>query len=498
MINLKKVLNNFTNEKQEEFISYLKKKNKRNDNKNIQLVILLINDSLSSKEICNIIYKKDNKPALHALRKRLFQSIIDFTASSNLKEENSIDMQLIKFILSARTFLQKGQFQIGYKILEKAEITAKEHQLFTILNEVYHTKIQYSYAIPSLNIDEIIINFKENQQQLLLEEELNITYAIIRKTLQEVNHNHKIIDIKSMIESVLNEHQIKISSSLSFKSLYQLIQITNISSSQSFEYWNIESFLIETYQLIKNHKSKEKQLSYHIEILYLISNTLFRNKKFTQSLEYLELMHFYMQEQKSKYFKEYNSKYNLLLALNYNYNGNQEKAINLLEFYIDKKSVDIISQLDIYLSLIVFYSQNKDLKKAKNLFSKFYHTDKYYIEKAGIEWTIKKNIIEILVQIDLDNIDIVESRILSFKRAYFKHLKNIDQEKVITFLKLIEIYYKNPEIITTKGFEDKVEASFKWIGKEKEDIFMMSFFAWLKAKMTKQDLYLVTLDFMKN
>ncbi len=116
---------------------------------------------MSSKEICNIIYKKDNKPALHALRKRLFQSIIDFTASSNLKEENSIDMQLIKFILSARTFLQKGQYQIGYKILEKAEITAKEHQLFTILNEVYHTKIQYSHAIPSLNIDEIIINLKK-------------------------------------------------------------------------------------------------------------------------------------------------------------------------------------------------------------------------------------------------------------------------------------------------------------------------------------------------
>jgi hypothetical protein len=41
-------------------------------------------------------------------------------------------MQLITNILYARTFLQKGQITIGYKVLNKAEIIAKEYQLFTI------------------------------------------------------------------------------------------------------------------------------------------------------------------------------------------------------------------------------------------------------------------------------------------------------------------------------------------------------------------------------
>ena len=271
--------------------------------------------------------------------------------------------------------------------------------------------------MPSLDIEKMITNFNENQQQYQLEEKLNIAYARIRKTINEVNHQNKIIDIKSMIERTLTECNILTYDSLSFKSLYKLIQITNISSSQNFDYWNIEPFLIETYQLIKNHKSKEKQLFYHIEILYLISNTLFRNKKFSESLEYLNQMHLCMLENKGKYFKDFNLKYHLLLALNLNYSGKQDDAISLLEPIIQKKDVDIISQLDIYLSLIVFYSQQKDLKKAHNLFSKFYHTDNWYIEKAGIEWTIKKNIIEILMQIDLGNVDIVESRFLSFKRV---------------------------------------------------------------------------------
>ncbi len=496
MINLKEIISSFTKEKQQEFISYLSKKNKRKDTKNIQLVKLLVNTNLSSKEICLQLYKTNNTVALHALRKRLFKSLINFTANSNLKEENSIDIQLIKFILSARTFLQKGQYAVAYKILDKAEIVANEHQLFTILNEIYHTKIEYSHNVLNIDLEKLIISFKENQRQHQLEEALNIAYAKIRNTLNEVNHLSKVIDVKSMIEKVLKANSIAISSSLSFKSLYQIIQITNISSSQNFEYWNIESFLLETYQVLKEHKSKDKQLFYHIEVLYLISNTLFRNKKFKESFKYLDLMFFYMQENSGKYENKFNLKYNLLLALNHNYNSNQEIAINILKPFTIKKEIDIVSQLDIYLSLIVFYCQRNELKKARNLFSKFNHTDKWYIEKSGLDWTIKKNLLEILLQIDLGNIDIVDSRVLSFKRSYSKHLKDINQEKVITYLKLVEIYYKNPEVVANKEYYDKVENSFMWIGREKEDIFMMSFFAWLKAKMTKQDVYLVTLDLM--
>lgn len=497
MINIKNIIHSFTEEKQQNFISYLDKKNKRKDAKNIQFVKLLISDNFSSKEISNKLYKKDNKVALHALRKRLFQSLIDFTANTNIKEENSIDISLVKYIVSARAFLKQGQYEVGYKILDKAEIIANEHQLYAILNEIYHTKIEYSHRINSINYDDLIHKFKENQKQHQLEETLNIAYAKIRITLKEIQYQQKVIDIQSMIEKVLAENSISISNALSFKSLYQIIQILNISSSQNYEYWNIEAFLLEAYKVLKNHKTKDKQLFYHIEVLYVIANTLFRNKKFSSSLKYLELMNLYMYKNKNKYFKEFNLRNQLLLALNHNYLGNQDFAINLLTPFIDKKSIDLVSQLDIYLSLIVFYSQRSEFKKAQSLFAKFYHSDKWYIQKVGIEWTIKKNLLEILLQIDLGNIDVVDSRILSFKRTYFKHLKNIKQEKVITYVNLVEIYYKNPEIVTSEEFYQKVETSFDWVTKEKEDIFMMSFFAWLKAKMTKQDVYLVTLDLTK-
>ena len=230
----------------------------------------------------------------------------------------------------------------------------------------------------------------------------------------------------------------------------------------------------------------------------MIANILFRNKKFEESLRYLELMHSLMNENKQKYLNHFLPKHDLLVSLNYNYSKNQEKGMLLLESYINKKNVAIITQLDIYLSLIVYYFQNENFEKAQKLISKFYHTDQWYINKAGIIWTIKKSLIEILLQIDLGNINLVDSRLKSFKRNYFKYLKEINQDKVINYLKLVETYYKHPETATTESFYKKVENSFNWIDREKEDIFMKSFFAWLKAKMTKQKVYLVTLDLINS
>ncbi|ULC59155.1 hypothetical protein MBM09_14765 [Flaviramulus sp. BrNp1-15] len=497
MNDLNSIISTFSSDDQQRFASYLEKKNKRNDTKNIQLFKLLLNNNLSSEDICYKIYKNNSKGAYHALRKRLYQSIIDFIANVNLEEENSIDMQIIKYIIVSRTFLLHNKPIIAYKILDKAEVLASEHHLFSILNEIYHTKIQYAYLNPLININELIDTFKQNQKNHYLEDELNIVYAKIKQTLNNIAYKGEVLDFQSILNNTLKEHKISLSESMSFKSLYQLMTIVSISAFITHDYLKIEPFLLNTYNSIKTHKTKEKQLFYHIQVIYMIANALFRNKKFKESTKYLQQMHDLMMLKRKKYYNTFKLKYNLLLGLNYNYSNHQNKAIELLEYSIKLKHTDIESVLDIHLSLVMFYIQAKAYKKAQSIFSKFYHTDKWYIEKAGIEWIIKKNLADIILHIELQNIDFVESRLLSFKRNYYDYLKQINQERVITFLGFVELYYKKPEIVTSNTFKDKVEASFNWIESHKEDIFVMSFYSWLKSKMNKTDLYETTLDIIK-
>ncbi|MFD2915527.1 hypothetical protein [Psychroserpens luteus] len=498
MTDLNAIVSTFSSEDEQRFINYLEKKNKRNDTKNIELFKLLAQNELSSKAICKTVYKADNKVAYHALRKRLYQSLIDFIANLNLEEENSVDMQIIKYILASRTFLIHKKPEIAYKILDKAEGLAQEHQLFPILNEIYHTKIQYAYMNPSVDIDRLISNFRSNQKHHFIEEELNIVYAKIRQTLSDMTYKGKILDFETILNNTLKEHNIEMSETLSFKSLYQLMTIVSLSAFVTNDYLKIEPFLIATYEKIKNHKTKDKQLVYHIQVVYMIANTLFRNKKFIESLDYLKIMNDLMSQQRKKYYASFKLKYALLTALNYNYNYEQDQAISLLESVKQTKHGDLESLLDINLGLVMFYMQKADFKNAKTIFSKFYHTDKYYIEKAGKEWVIKKNIAEIILYVELGELDLTESRIKSFKRSYFDYLKQIKQERVVTFIKVVESFYKKPEQVTSQKFKDKIELSFTWINEKQEDIFVMSFYAWLKSKMENTTLYETTLALIKN
>ncbi|MBC3757877.1 hypothetical protein H7U19_05635 [Hyunsoonleella sp. SJ7] len=493
MNDLNTIVSSFSKEDQLRFLSFLEKKNKRRDAKNVELFKLLGHADLDSKDICFQLYGKQNSGAYHALRKRLFQSIIHFSANSSLEDENSIQMDVIKYILASRNYLQQKQFNVANKILRKAELIAIEHHLFPLLNEIYHTQIQYAHAYPSADLNDLIQKFNKNKEKHHLEDQLNIVYSRIKQKLSKDDTS----DFQSILDDTLKEFNMDIISKLSFKSLYQLISIVTVSAFATNDYLKIEAFLIKTYNTILSYKDKERQPFYHIQILYHIANTLFRNKKFEASETFLEKMHQLMLLHKNKYFNTFKLKYHLLLSLNYNYTNRQSMAIQSLEPFVNLKHPDIESILDIHLSLIMFYFQKGELKKAHQLFSKFYHSDKWYTQKAGIEWVIKKNLAEILLHVELGNIDLVESKLLSFKRHYLGFLKSIGQSRVVTYLNLVEQHYKNPEKVTSEQFKDKVETSFEWIEPEQEDIFVMSFYAWLKSKMDKEPLYNTTMELVK-
>lgn len=498
MTGLNQIVTSFSAEEKQQFIHYLQKKNKRNDAKNVQLFKLLSEGKQDINSISQKIYRCQNNDALYALRKRLYRSVIDFTANQALQDENSIDMEVSKYLLAARNFFIKGHYTTAHKILDKAKHIAQEHQLFTLLNEIYHTQIQYAHKQKNSNLKQQVKEFKENQQLYILDEELNIAYAKIRKALHEATKESKMIPFNELVKDVFTEHNISLHKILSYKSLYQLATIVSISAFAKKDYYKIESFLLSAYKKLEDHQSKDRYLFYHIHVVYIIANTLFRNKKFKTSQQYLEIMHHLMLRKRKKYHAVFRLKYHLLQGLNQSYSGQLEDAITTLEAFVQKTHLDITSLLDIYLSLVMCYFQKGAFQKAMRLFSQFYHTDNWYIKKGGQEWTLKKNLIEILLHLELGHLELFESRLLSFKRSYVDYLRKIGQERVITYLSLVEHYYKDPNSITSKEFKNRVEQSFQWVGATYEDIFVMSFYAWLKSKMERRSLYETTLDLVAN
>lgn len=485
MKQIKAIIDTFSTEDTREFLLFQQKRNRRGDTKNEALFKLIAKgetDDLDSK-----LYGKPSKNSYHALCKRLQDSLIDFVATKSFSGETSEELDILKLLLAARIFFEHKQYKVAFKTLSQAEKKATALDVYAILTEIYHTKIQYAHLDSSLDLSELKQTCQKNLQHFQQEQQLNMIYATIKQELQRPQK----IPVDAIIEDAFADFTITIDTSLTYKTLFQLLQLTATAATIQSDYHSNLPYMEQLFALVSTKKEPtEKHLFYHIQILYLMALAHFRNKNFEEASVLLAQMETAMKQKNKAYYSRFSEKFVALNGINLNYKGNAVAAIALLQEHQNKS-------LDIALSLLMSLFQQKEYAQAYTIFKNMNHSDVWYEKKMGWIWILKKSIIEILLLIELDKLDLVLSRLQRFQKKFNKKLKTLGETRVLNFMKLVALYYEKPFEVTSEAFYNKVESSFEWIGKEREDVFVMSFYAWLKAKMEGRDLYEVTLELVK-
>ena len=479
------------------FIQYLSKKNKRKDAGNIALFNSLKTDDINLKK--NVLKSKKSIDSYHALRKRLYDSMIDFMANRSFENNTSQESTVLRLIVVSRLFFEHKLIKTAFKCLAKAEDIALSIEHFNLLNEIYRTQIQFSHFNLSEPIERIIEKFRANKKQLEYEEQLNLGYAVLRRELAAIYHEGRITDFQALIKNTIETHGISLNKGLTFKSLYQILFIANEYASINNDFSLIQPFVVKSYHFIsKKNDLTDRHLYYHIYILYFIANFYFRNGQFTESLSYLDLMFTELQKQSGKYYQRFCLRYFLLLAFNENYLGHSEKAIEIAEKALSSnKKADLNDSNDIRLMLIVFYIQQSAGRDALKEMAKLNHTDSWYEKKMGMDWTIKKCLVEILLHAQQENTELALSRIKSFKRRYKKYLLTVNEGRVVQYLLFVEQYVMKPEIIQKQKFQKAIEDFIITAQKGPKDIVIMSFLSWLLARVRRKAIYDTTLQLLK-
>jgi len=482
MIGIIAILSTLTTDEKQEFVLQLRRKNRRTDTKNEKLFKLI--DAGKTEDIDIQLYGKPARNSFHALCKRLQDNLIDFVASKSFAGETSEELEILKLLLASRIFFEKKLNKLAFKTLENAERIAIPLDLYSILNEIYHTKIQYAHLNANWILEEIIETSKKNMQLFQQDFHLNRAYAVIKSRLKNAAHS----SVSDIIRTTFSEFHIELNDALTYKSLFQLMELTAAAAKVKSDFYAISPFMLELYDIVDKKSSlKNKHRFYHLSILNLLAITQFRNKKFASSMRFANEMELEMQKENNSHYKRFAEKLATLKALNYNYTGEHDKALTLLKDY---KS----DSLDVELLIAMCLFQQGNFSASYQIIKNLTHTDTWYEKKMGWVWVVKKNLIEILLLTELDKLELVLMRLQQFKRKFSGLLHKKGEERVLTFVKLISRYYENPEQVVTQEFKDEVENSFEWIGKEQEDIFVMSFYAWLKSKMIGENLYTVTLQ----
>ena len=438
-----------------------------------------------------MIYGKPSRNAFHGLSKRLQDSLIDFIAAHNFETETSEEFDTLKLLLTARVLYERSQPKIAHKILKKAMSKAKEHDLFSILGEILHTQIQYAHLHPEVNLDALFDAFNDNQEQHKQQENLNLASAYLKQQLQQssVIHHKKSLDI---LQSTFKKFNISINPSLTIKSFYQILDLVNATAHLEHNFMDALPFIEDVYHQLQPKQNLDKHRFYHIQILYFLANAYFRNKQFDRSQEFLTLMFQEMQEEQGKYASRFRESYLLIKTLNLNYSGKANEAIKELEDYFATITAKKIENPDLILSLVTYYAQQEQYKQALRTLHKLRHTDGWYRKRMGADWVTKKELITLIIYLELGHINLLESAIKRFKRTY-KHILKGDAQINYFFAMIQKIYFK-PEQVRTTAFRELLKTHFTTTSGRSSDVFMISFFAWLKAKNEQKSLYAITLD----
>ncbi|WDF67580.1 hypothetical protein PQ465_14870 [Sphingobacterium oryzagri] len=474
-----------------DFKQFLKHKNKRNDVKNIDLFDLIKTDDINAQKS---LYKKaKNKDAYHALRKRLQDSLLLYLSQKTFESDSSEWYDALRLLVVARFLFEHDLTKLALKCLGRAAKIAEKLEQFSLLHDIYLLRLQYVHLQDAQELEQLTERFLSNQAHMQCEAKLNLAYAFLRRELQEVNLKGKIVNLTGLILATLRKYKIALSELMTYKALYQILYIANEYAAIYQNYGLVARFVKRTYDFMQSqNERKPGHLFYHLSIIYFLANFQLRNKNFNACATYLREMNVLMDEQRA-YRSMFFLRQQLLLALSLHFSGKADQALDMIERALatvskKSKSEDVD---DLRICLVMFLAQHNDRTCLRPL-ALLTHTDAWYEKKLGMLWTIRKNLMEIVVQAQFGHIDLAVSRLTSFKRRYKAYLLTIGEERVLHFVGFVEKYLDQPNVASDVNFQQQVLAMLHVTANT--DIFNLSFIAWLIARWKKKTPYEITLE----
>lgn len=479
---LKDLIFLLSSEEKNAFTAFLSERNRRKSIRNIDL----FKAYLSNNE--DKIKSEIGPNAFGVLKKRLKDALIDFLGQHRIWKERKEEVAIYQYMSIGKRLIEEGRGKSGYKFLKRAENLALEEEHWTYLNELYHIYIEFSNHPLSPKLDELMAKHQLNQSRFVQQENLNLAYALVKRKFMESEFEGAQQDMDSVIRDVYARFHISDEIGYGLKSLYQLIQIADIYGASTLNYHKADQFFSKHLKSIKvDLKANSSKIHYQFELFYSVANIYFRKRDFESCSLYLLSLEDLVDRIKGSNQKKSQLRFVMLKALNLNYSGHFKEALSELT------KVGSSGDLSFILIQAMIHFQQGDLKRVKSLLAQAHHSDKYYILQKGVEMVMRKNMMEILLHYDLGDPDYVESRILSFKRRFAKELQQAKYGNVRLFLNLIAQINNNPDQIGSEEFIESVESTINWREAEEEDIFFISYYAWLKARMQNTNLYEQTL-----
>lgn len=486
-------------EEKKDFRLFLQRYQKKKPDKTHELFQFFAEGNKADRAVLlKKLYPSDeNLVAYHATRKRLIRQLADYIFLQQKKQDSSAEGHAESLLFVARYLFDRNAEAAGWNFLLQAEEIALKSELYLLLNNVYAYQIEKSLSEFAPRLPGILLKKQQALERALEEDRANTAHQVIRHRLMEARTSGTGIQMEKMIHQVLKEYKLTGVLAERPRLLYNIISIFRSAVLASKIFYTFEPYIIQQF-LAADKKGVFNRYNhrYKVHLLYMITHVLYRNKKFKEAEHYLGKLFLSIQEYQNSQYHVFYPRYCLLKSAILNYTGRYKEAIELLKKISGQKnfSSDKINTLNVYLNLSTYYFQQEQYHSSITVFRNVQHSDGWLSKIMGREWVLKKDLIECINQFELGHNDLVESRIKSIRKNFRDLFEQPVYKRVQVFLALVEKLNKNPAIASSKAFKDEVANSFVFVEAEREDIQAMTFYGWLKGKMTHRKYYEVLLE----
>jgi tetratricopeptide (TPR) repeat protein len=436
------------------------------------------NDQLIFEKIYT---KNGDKNTFYRLKNRLQSDLCD--ALTMLHFDKHEANELHRFMCVYNILYQKGEHELAYYFIRKAEKRAVQTENLELLDLIYADIVKLSNEIISINPEEYVAKQTDNALHLNRMRQMDQVLAVLNyrvKVTQNFQKGNETL-LKLVDKTVKDFAKDK---SISENRIFQIKIYRAISQAmvQKRRFKELETFLLKTYIIFQQKKWFDKEThDVHLQMLVYIINAYLMQKKFAEALEHVKILGDEMIQFDKLFYDKFIFFYYNSLIIVYQEKDNTKALSTLNEFeQINRKNKNIFYEQFIYTNraLIYFYMQKYD--DAIRTLTKLYVTD--YYAQADRNFKLKVEVSEIIMQYESGDYSTVEKRLKQIRKTYKDLLKDetLKTERAILDIlqALASAQTKKPDTKTGK----KITALISEMKKE-EDIptQVINYMSWLES-----------------
>jgi len=477
------------------------------------LRLLLSPRELAPARLIAKLYTDEPNPvAYYALRKRLMRALTEFLLLRQRQQDATATTSVRAQLTLAQYLFGAGVPRLAWATLRKAERLALDNEQFEALNAVYNVQIQYADSPHADPLDDLLRRRARNKHFADEEERAGLADAVLRQRLRQARlRGRGAVPADALLADILKEYDLREAFARSPSLLCRLMSIARQAMLLRGDFADFAVYIERCYRLMeRRHGFAPAQRAYQLRLLYMLAHALYRARRFADSLTYLEQGRAVLAAAPGRQFVELSARFTFLQAADYAFLRRNPDSIRLLEDALRAKpALPVADELTARLQLTFHYFAEGNFSKASQTLSSLDRTDHWLEQHLGLEWVLKHNLGELLIQLELGNADLALTRLRAVRRRLQELYPATEPApdgsvpaqpeggpycSVLTFLIFVREIIQDPAVARTADFAARVARIPAFLSEEREDLQVVSFYAWLKARVLGRRYYDVLLE----